>query len=1466
MINPEFWHKKKEKTFTQRKKRMIKNLHSNAEKPVFGRIIILILLVIYPFHLKTLFAQEVEPHLQWPEILPDQITNIKTSYGAVGDGVTDDTEAINKALKENRRLYLPEGTYLVSNTIHWGDKKTSLYGAGKDRTIIKLADNTPGFSNWADPKIIVNTNRFEHEVQDQDNFGNRIKHLTIDAGSNAGAIALSFHSSNIGIVENVNIRGNGYMGLDCTSKLPGPFTVKDLLIDGFVYGIKVKWNVHSVIFKNVTVKNAHIGLENEDNICSIWNFNAINCREGIVNKSATGTKKAFISVYNSSIKGKGSGTAITNSNQNSLLLYNVETSAFDFGVISDRDTVSSGYIHQWTSEKPLVLWPSPDSMLNLAYEETPQIQYPTPDESVIISIPSGGYDISDTLQKIIDSSSITGITTIFLEHGSKFTKPVYIRENIQRIMGLGNAYMQYKTNDRPVFVIEDGNSPVVVFESLMEEYGGNQSYIFSQSATRSLVINSSSCSYRNTVPDCKVYMEDVGGYPFVFRNMKAWITGINTESVNQTHIINQNSDVWILGHKTEKDQVNILTKDNGRTELLGGLFYSNSGNNDNTPSIIIKDASMSFSVRYEAAGNYEYFVEEWRNGRKLMLPGNAEGRITLFNGYPLPDDTTQLGVPPNLRAEAVNETTIKLRWDLNNESCLNHYNIYRDTVPDYTPTSSYRIASGLMQNYEDKQLSAGVRYYYKVAAVDSAYRQGPAASVSENTLVDTIPPSSPVNLFIECIDSTSLAIKWTGGEEHDIKGYILYRDTNPSFTAEEKYVIDTVRIPSYFDQGLQENTKYYYLLKSFDSSGNISENSERVSGSTEKIDYNYPLKIDFGASQQNVQPGFIEWTGSNVEETKEFSTAFDTAFAITLTNVDWRIRGNQDVSSSVLYPKLIEDGIKSASIFSLGFQNLDPGTYAIKTFHHDANEADGSLDIFVSDKNGEHKSIEKLPQSGGISPSIVANAFFMFDANGEDNVIISIEDNNDGGYNEAFLNGILLDKLSYPAEKPVLETVSSEITDPSLFIDLSWENQHLYTDGFVIERRQEGKVFQSIDTVHSVVNSYRDTLDLHYSTVYDYRIKGLNLTHSNSFWSDLSKAITPGPPESPSNLNCTTLAFDTIYLSWKDNAVTESGYIIERKSLSEPFERIDTLEKNSTTYKDVNLQSKTRYLYRVYSINNLGQSEYSNIGVATTFDLPPENPRLINAHVNGQKALLSWEDKSDNELGFKIIRHFQGQWDLVKTVNPDESYWEDENLLSDVEYQYAVCSYNYGYESFSDTIKIHTMNPPERLTIEFLPGNTIELQWADMSENEWGYIIERRDTADYRAIDSINSIENNSYIDTTLNSDLLYYYRVRAYNGSGISTYSNSVSTFMMNNSETLTNKGIKIFPNPSPGRIYYELPETTEGASLKIYSGNGGLLFEKNKISARGEIDLSAYPKGVYFLLVKTESNKRMHKLILVE
>lgn len=81
--------------------------------------------------------------------------NIRT-LGAKGDGISDDTAVIKKAIAEHRTLYFPSGHYIVTDTITL-KPDTVLSGLNPSTTQIDLPDSTPAFQGPGSPKPLLET-------------------------------------------------------------------------------------------------------------------------------------------------------------------------------------------------------------------------------------------------------------------------------------------------------------------------------------------------------------------------------------------------------------------------------------------------------------------------------------------------------------------------------------------------------------------------------------------------------------------------------------------------------------------------------------------------------------------------------------------------------------------------------------------------------------------------------------------------------------------------------------------------------------------------------------------------------------------------------------------------------------------------------------------------------------------------------------------------------------------------------------------------------------------------------------------------------------------------------------------------------------------------------------------------------------------------------------------------------------
>jgi PKD repeat protein len=83
---------------------------------------------------------------------------------------------------------------------------------------------------------------------------------------------------------------------------------------------------------------------------------------------------------------------------------------------------------------------------------------------------------------------------------------------------------------------------------------------------------------------------------------------------------------------------------------------------------------------------------------------------------------------------------------------------------------------------------------------------------------------------------------------------------------------------------------------------------------------------------------------------------------------------------------------------------------------------------------------------------------------------------------------------------------------------------------------------------------------------------------------------------------------------------------------------------------------------------------------------------------------------------------------------------------------------------------------PSGLSVEAVSATRIDLAWFDNASDEYGFHIERSfDNTNWSQIASVEA-DRTGDIDPTVSPNTTYYYRVRAYNGSGTSSYSNTAS------------------------------------------------------------------------------------------
>jgi hypothetical protein len=140
---------------------------------------------------------------------------------------------------------------------------------------------------------------------------------------------------------------------------------------------------------------------------------------------------------------------------------------------------------------------------------------------------------------------------------------------------------------------------------------------------------------------------------------------------------------------------------------------------------------------------------------------------------------------------------------------------------------------------------------------------------------------------------------------------------------------------------------------------------------------------------------------------------------------------------------------------------------------------------------------------------------------------------------------------------------------------------------------------------------------------------------------------TPGNsklPEAPTNITTPSVTPSKIKIEWKDQSLSEDGFVIQRKAPGESFTDVFRSSKDVTGYTDSGLTPNTGYTYRVGAFNFIGTNWSDEIQIKT---LPDDGSIKIPAQISGASGYLGIykpERALDTQLNTYWMSEGTGQW------------------------------------------------------------------------------------------------------------------------------------------------------------------------------------------------------------------------------
>ncbi len=599
-------------------------------------------------------------------VFPEKVgvINVMTAYGAVGDGKTDDTAAIQKAFDEqrgrNQTLYFPNGTYLISDSVgvfngkpHSKDRFITLQGQSEAGVIIKLKDGAEGFDDPKKPKIAV---CLYDGVSTGDAMHNYIRNLTVDVGrGNPGAAGLRFLTHNTGAMEHVTIRssdpeGTGAIGLDLRQSQLGPCMISHITVEGFDHGIE-SHNSFSIVFEHITLRNQRkAGYFNKQSRTTMRGLKSENSVPAIRNG-----KHADLTLIEAELTGGSRGEAAMEFEGREVFLRDITQRGYGMMLKpASGEAVQGEELDEWYPLPAYTLFTdTPEQTLRLPIEETPNVPWEEDMDKWIVLDLEQGQDVTQQIQKAIDAGVKQGKTTLCFPQSEKYkiTGPIRVHGSINRILGMSSIVHVsdpgevFKWKDgspgTAVFTFEDLTSDKIIVERFFLLGGwkipGYTTLLENKTDATMVVKNVNSRGILKTPqPGGTWFLEDVspgrGDSMRLAEGEKMWSRQFNPESPTKDMIIVDGGQLWLLGLKTE-GRANHLTARNGaKVELLGGVSYQSWDKQElDPPAFTIANSQVSITMGfYHWQQPFTVIVDETRDGETHQL-GRKE-----IEGYHLP--------------------------------------------------------------------------------------------------------------------------------------------------------------------------------------------------------------------------------------------------------------------------------------------------------------------------------------------------------------------------------------------------------------------------------------------------------------------------------------------------------------------------------------------------------------------------------------------------------------------------------------------------------------------------------------------------------------------------------------------------------------------------------------------------------------------------------------------------------------
>ena len=731
--------------------------------------------------------------------------------------------------------------------------------------------------------------------------------------------------------------------------------------------------------------------------------------------------------------------------------------------------------------------------------------------------------------------------------------------------------------------------------------------------------------------------------------------------------------------------------------------------------------------------------------------------------------------PTNLSASLVTQTSFTVSWSVP-AGPVTGYQLDYSTASNFAGATTIAIAGGGTTSQPLSGLTQNTTYYVRIRGINT----GGTGTNSDVLNVLTLPdaPQAPTGVAANSIGSGGLTLTWTA-PAGPITGYTVEYSTANDFSASPQQVV-VGNVTSQAISGLSANTVYYFHVKAKNAGGESGYSAPPLGVLT------LPgAPSNLSASNVTTSSLTLNWTppaGTIASYQLDVATSANFAGASTISGIGAPPYNLTNLSQNTTYYLRLRavnntgnsDPSPSISVVTLPNApiNLSVSGVGATSLTVNWTSPGGALDSYELVVSTGGSPVQTLNPGGGATSQVVSGL------NPNTNYTFQLRAKNGQGFSDP----VSVSQLTLPGAPSNL--VASNVSQTSFKLD--WTLPGGALTGLEVQYATSSN-FSGASSL-PIADGTATTANvggLSPNTTYYVRILAKNSAGNSDPSPSISVTTLPNPPAAPTALSASNVSQQSLTLSWSAPGGPVSGYVLDVATDAAFASLVQTLNPGggATSQAISGLTANTTYFFRIKAQNNGGDSPYSASLQVTTLPNLPGAPTAFSANpVSASQINLSWTNGGGQtalELQYSTDQNFNsGVQSLAVDANATSA--SATGLAEATTYYFRLRGQNVaGYSGYAQTQGTTLLNPPVaplNLTANATSPNSVQVQWTDNAGNEAGFYVEQATGGGgFTQIAQLGPNATSLNV-TGLNENTPYAFRVRAFNATGPSDFSNTAN------------------------------------------------------------------------------------------